>query len=341
MTDPRNGARRAIAWEYGIVSVERRGGMLAPALFVLPDGRQVAPFQVAPWFSEPAAQTLSGLMPRLRGDWPCIPFGFDVDRDPFADWPRSRAADAVDEGHGFGANHDWTFAEDRPDALSLFIDYPQSHPIARLERRIAPDPSGPAIDVELTVHPRRDCRLPIGIHPTFRLPAATGMFEIALDSSTRIATFPGELDASAIFSPGRFAEISSVPLKRGGTLDIRRIPLADNTEELVQVLDTGGGILLRNHQEGYAVRLSWNATDFPSFLLWLSNRGRTIEPWRGRHLALGVEPVCSAFDLGTAISQVANPLNERGIPTVHAFEAGRAWTTRYRFVVEAVEDGRG
>jgi hypothetical protein len=167
------------------------------------------------------------------------------------------------------------------------------------------------------------------------------MFEITLDSSTRIATFPGEVDASAIFLPGQFANISNVPLKRGGTLDIRRIPFADNTEELVQVLDAAGGILLRNHQEGYAVRLSWNAGDFPSFLLWLSNRGRTFEPWRGRHLALGVEPVCSAFDLGTAISQAANPLNERGIATVHAFEAGKAWTTRYRFLAEALEDDRG
>lgn len=341
MTEAANGASRAIAWEYGVMRVERRGAMLAPVLFVLPDGRQVAPFQVAPWFSEPAAQALPGLMARLRGDWPCIPFGFDVDRHPFRNWPGSRAADAVDEGHGFGANHDWTFAEDRSDALSLFINYPQSHPIARVERRIRPDPSGPAIDVELTVHPRRDCQLPVGVHPTFRLPSAPGSFEIALDSRTRIATFPGELDASAIFLPGQFAEISSVPLKRGGALDIRRIPFAENTEELVQILDAGGVILLRNHHEGYAVSLSWNASDFPSALLWLSIRGRTLEPWRGRHLALGVEPVCSAFDLGTAISEAVNPLNASGVRTVHAFEAGKAWTARYRFVIEALGDSRG
>jgi hypothetical protein len=340
MTDAGHGASRAISWEYGVMSVERRGAMLAPALFVLPDGRQVAPFQVAPWFSEPAAQAMPGLMPRLRGDWPCIPFGFDIDRDPLGDWPSSQAAGAIDEGHGFGANHDWTFAEDRLGALSLFIDYPQTHPIARLERRILPDPGGPAIDVELTVHPRRDCRLPVGVHPTFRLPSAPGAFEIALDARTEIATFPGELDASAIFLPGQFAAISSVPLKRGGALDIRRLPFAENAEELVQALDAAGSVVLRNHHEGYAVRLSWNADDFPSLLLWLSNRGRTFEPWRGRHLALGVEPVCSAFDLGAAISGTANPLNARDVRTVHAFRAGMAWTTRYRFAVEALDEGR-
>ena len=51
MTD--RSSATALSWEYGVLSVERRGAMLAPALFVLPDGRQVAPFQVAPWFSEP------------------------------------------------------------------------------------------------------------------------------------------------------------------------------------------------------------------------------------------------------------------------------------------------
>ena len=144
MTDLRYPTARALAWEYGVVSVERRGAMLAPALFVLPDGRQVAPFQVAPWFSEPIAQKLQGLMPRLRGEWPCLPFGFDIDRPGFDEWPASRAADAIDEGHGFGANNDWTLSDDRPEALSLFIDYPQAHPIARMERRITPDPVGPA-----------------------------------------------------------------------------------------------------------------------------------------------------------------------------------------------------
>ena len=191
----------ALGWEYGVLSVERRGAMLAPALFVLPDGRQVAPFQVAPWFSEPIAQELQGLMRRLRGEWTCLPFGFDVDRPGFDEWPASRAADAIDEGHGFGANNDWTLSDDRPDALSLFIDYPQAHPIARLERRIVPDPASPAIDIELTVHPRRDCRLPIGAHPTFRLPATPGGFEIELDADTEVATYPGDVDSSAISSP--------------------------------------------------------------------------------------------------------------------------------------------
>jgi hypothetical protein len=125
------------------------------------------------------------------------------------------------------------------------------------------------------------------------------------------------------------------PLKRGGTRDMRRVPFDEQTEELVQVL-RGSGVTLGNHVERYAINLSWNADDFPSFLLWFSNRGRQFDPWRGRHLALGVEPVCSAFDLGTAISSSPNPLNARGIRTAQDFVAGKSWTARYRIAVEGL-----
>lgn len=331
--------RRGLAWAHGVLAVERRGAMLAPVCFTLADGRQVAPFHVAPWFDEKEAKGLSGLMPRLRGEWPCIPFGFDQDRPALGDWPASRVTEAVDEGHGFGANGDWTFLDAAPGTLALSIDYPAGHPIARLERRILPDERAPALDIELTVHPRADCRLPVGLHPTFRLPREPGAFEIELDGEAELATFPGEVDASSILETGRFAEAAALPLKAGGTLDIRRLPLERNTEELVQVLDAGGAVTLNNHAEAYRLRLSWNQGDFPSLLLWVSNRGRAFAPWNGGHLALGVEPVCSAFDLGSGMAAASNPLNRRGIPTARNFRAGMAWTTRYRVAVEASGTG--
>lgn len=315
--------QRGLAWDYGVLSVERRGGMLGPVLFVLPDGRQIAPFAVAPWFAEPEARGLPGLMRRLRAEGPCVPSGFDEDRPARFGWPASHAAEAIDEGHGLGSNHDWAFADERGGSVAPRIDYPADHPIARLERRILPGLGAPAIDLELTVHPCRDCLLPVGVHPTFRLPQEPGGFEIAIDAQTEIATCPGDLDASSILVPGQFAPVSAVPLRAGGTLDIRKLPLPVNAEEVVQVLDGRGAMRLRNRAEGYDVRLSWNAEDFPSCLLWLSNRGRTFEPWSGRHLALGVEPVCSAFDLGTAISSGSNPLSARGIATARSFEAGK------------------
>ncbi|MCO6050284.1 hypothetical protein NGM99_10865 [Mesorhizobium sp. RP14(2022)] len=333
--------RRGLAWEFGVLSVERRGAMLGPVLFTLPDGRQVAPLHVARWFAHPEAANLSGLMPRLRGDWACVPFGFDADREASGDWPASRAEDGLDEGHGFGANHDWRFTDGPSGTLALTIEYPASHPISHLERRIVPDPLAPAIELELVVHCRTDCELPVGLHPCIRLPEAVGAFEILLDADAEVATYPGAVDTTSIFAPNCFAKTSAVPLKMGGTLDIRRLPLLQQTEELVQVLQSPGAVTLVNHAEAYRVHLSWEAEAFPSLLLWISNRGRAHFPWDGRHLALGVEPVCAAFDLGTAIGRAPNPLNARGTPTAHAFRAGETWTTRHRIAVAPAGENLG
>ena len=57
-----------------------------------------------------------------------------------------------------------------PDRITLTCDYPETHPIRRLTRIITADPAAPALDITLTVEARRPCRLPIGLHPTLRLP---------------------------------------------------------------------------------------------------------------------------------------------------------------------------
>ena len=55
---------RSLAWSHGTVTLETLGAMLGPTLFVLPDGGQVAPFHIAPWFegdeegSEPHPQVM-------------------------------------------------------------------------------------------------------------------------------------------------------------------------------------------------------------------------------------------------------------------------------------------
>ncbi|WP_455854068.1 hypothetical protein [Ensifer canadensis] len=78
---------------------------------------------------------------------------------------------------------------------------------------------------------------------------------------------------------------------------------------------------------------------FPSLLLWYSNRGRKAYPWDGKHLALGVEPVCSAFDLGPAVSSADNPLASPAAPTSLPFDSDQPFVTRYRISVEAAPIG--
>jgi hypothetical protein len=162
---------RSLAWDRGVVSAQLLGGMLGPTLFVLPDGSQVAPFHLAPWFTEPEARDLGGVMRRMRGEWVCVPFGIESDRPGTGGWPASAAGSS--EPHGHAANHEWTWDDAGPASLAMHIEYPTGHAVARLERRIAPDPKDAAIDFELLVTVRQDCVLPIGLHPVLRLPSGS------------------------------------------------------------------------------------------------------------------------------------------------------------------------
>lgn len=335
----RLGKTRALVWQHGVVSVEELGGMLGPTLFVLADGRQVAPFQVAPWSGEPGGEALPGILQRLRGEWPCVPFGVDADRPAAGGWPGSAAAATVDPfPHGFGSNHAWRFEAGEDGSIALAIDYPAGHAIAGLRRRVTPDPEAAALDFTLEVDVRRDCELPIGLHPSWRLPVKPGAMHVEVAPEVTGMTFPGPVDASSIFEQGALLQPwHDVKLRDGGKLDLRQLPLAQATEELVQLIDMPGRAALWNSAEGYRVRLQWNAEHYPSALLWISNRGRSFAPWNGRHLALGLEPICSAFDLGQQISSADNPISARGVRTARQFRAGETFVTRYRVEVEPAE----
>ncbi len=129
-------AERSLAWAHGTLTVQRLGAMLAPVEFRLADGRKVAPLHVAPWADEPGAETLPGILQRLRGEWPCVPFGYSVTSDG---WPSEWAnvmgpAAEGEEVHGHSSNHEWDWQEDDGHSLRLALDYPQSSPVARVER---------------------------------------------------------------------------------------------------------------------------------------------------------------------------------------------------------------
>ena len=119
-------------------------------------------------------------------------------------------------------------------------------------------------------------------------------------------------------------------------VDASRLPFAGDVEELLQIQGLDGTVALVNHAEGYRARLSWQKEHFPSLLLWMSNRGRKFEPWNGRHVALGIEPICSPFGLGPATALADNPIAASGTPTALDFSADHTFVARYRIEVEAL-----
>ncbi|HEV2514350.1 MAG TPA: hypothetical protein VGV07_03815 [Devosia sp.] len=218
----------------------------------------------------------------------------------------------------------------------MVLDYPEDHPVQRLHRRIVADPAAPALDFELEIQVRQACRLPIGLHPTFRLQPGDDL-HLEPGSYDHVRTFPGTVEAGAsLFLPDeRFDRLDRAPTRSGGTLDATRLPLDQDVEDLLQLVGTGGHVGLHFGREGYVARLSWQPEHFPSLLFWFSNRGRAAFPWNGKHLALGVEPICSAFDLGPAISTASNPIAESGFPTAIELDPSSPFITRYRLEVSS------
>ena len=134
----------------------------------------------------------------------------------------------------------------------------------------------------------------------------------------------------------RFADLHSVPTRDGATIDASRLPLVEDSEELLQLNGIDGTAALANQADGYRVRLTWQKEHFPSLLLWFSNRGRKMAPWTGRHVAIGIEPICSPFGLGPPTAVADNPISRSGTPTALPFRRGETFVTRYRIAAEAL-----
>ena len=256
-------ASRGLGWGHGALSVQRLGAMLAPLTFVLPDGRQVSPLHIAPWAGDACAEALPGILRRLRGDWPCVPFGYSAPAEAFpADWARIiEPAPPGEEAHGHSSNAEWTWEPSATDALKLSLDYPRDSPVCQVERTITPDPDAAAVDLDLRIEVRRDCRLPIGLHPVFRLPVLPGDDRVEPGGFEHGLTYPTAVAPEALlFAPDRrVADLVAVPLRDGGTLDATSLPFEREAEELIQLVGVDGTIALHNRAEGYRVRLGWNA----------------------------------------------------------------------------------
>lgn len=322
--------------------VQPLGGMLGPAVYDL-GGRGVEPFAVAPWAEEPGAAALPGVLQRLRGEWPCVPFGMpQTRRDLPDDWTAGlgTAAPVDPDPHGYGANHAWTLTQESASGVLAAIGYPAEHPVRWLERTVRGDAAAPAIDLTLTIHARRDAALPIGLHPTFRLPDDRRGARLVLSGETvRAYTFPVDAEPGrSRFAPDqRGVPPARLATTAGGIADLAALDLTGDSEDLVLLTGLAGRIALENVAEGYRVTVTWDAAALPACLLWISNQGRRFPPWNGRFRALGIEPIAAPFDLGTTYAaSTGHPLARAGLTTAVPLKAGRPWVTGYRIACEAL-----
>jgi hypothetical protein len=341
----------SIAWSHGRATVHAGAGALGRTDFRLDDGRTVNPFYEAPWLGR-AEPVEPPVMTNLRGDWACLPFGHPYGADEGLTGAWAEAAGTKLDGpltpgetiqHGYGANVDWRLVSQTGEALVIAVDYPSESPVAGLTRTIRPVPGQPAIDVSVEIHARRPCRQPFGFHPNFALRGAPGSFRIEPGRFAFGLTHPtGERGVSKAARAARFSSLGDVPLASGGSAPFDRLPFAGDTEEIVQLCGIDGSVRLLDEAERAAWTLTFDkearsaggATgtreSLPSLLLWMSNRGRKYDPWNGRNLCLGVEPIASAFDLGTPASVSANPIADAGVATALTLDPARPVTVGFR-----------
>ncbi|WP_226781173.1 hypothetical protein [Oceaniglobus trochenteri] len=332
---------RTLAWRHGVVSVNALGGMIGPTSFVLGDGRQVSPFHIAPWFDEPEVTAQGGLTAGLRGEWPCVPFGYPFPSDDYpADWPGEIEARAeVEHPHGYASNVDWTFEAAAEDHIALRVDYPEDHAVKCLRRVVRPDPDAAALDFELTVTMRRASCEPLALHGCFALPRAVGRAVIEPGRFMRGWTHPATVEPEApIFASAKaFDSLNAVPGRSGGMIDAALLPFDAPGEDLLELDGMAGPIALANHDAGYRMTFDWDRDVLPSLLIWYSNRGRSAAPWKSRHLCVGLEPLCSPFGMSPDMARAENPINATGTPTCVPLTLDTPLTIRYRISVAELE----
>lgn len=325
--------RWRLDWPHGAAEVQALGGMLGPVALRLQGQRELDVMHVAPWSGMTAADALPGVLRRLRGEWPCVPFGrTDQPRDLPPGW-RTHAADD-DWAHGYAANHHWRCVEADAHRVHLAIDYPDDAAIASIERTIAVDPTAPALDISLTIRARRPVRVPAGLHPTFRLPPVPGRVRIDLGTHAGIQSYPGNAPgAISRLRPDSTSQRLDAMAGIDGPLDLSSLPLPWPSEELLQVCGLRGEgetapFALHYLDYGASVGMWWDHAQLPDLMLWISNGGRIHFPWMSRHMAIGAEPVNSLFDLGrVASAPPGHPLaNRLGL----LLDPGRPVQLRYR-----------
>ncbi len=314
--------------------------MLGPLTFIVGAGRQVSPLYLAPWSAEQSRPVLPEILRNLRGEWPCVPFGSYRPKDGFPpDWAAViGSGDGDPYLHGFGSNVHWNWTKVTPYEVELSCRYPEDHDIEELVRRVTPVPDRAAVDMELVVKARRRTRLPAGLHFTFCKPRTRAILRPGTFRDAWTSPGPPYEEMQAFAPNHRFQDLRHAPARVGGHIDATTFPLPVPAEDLIQLTDVDGRFDIDLPADECRIGLTWNREHFPSVLLWMSNRGLRQPPWNADHVALGVEPICSAFGLGLEATRSENPLSRSGINTCIEFDPATLFRTSYRISAMALND---
>src|SRR5215469_4158521 len=145
----------SLVWPHGALGVEPLGGMIGPLRLSSRAGREVDLFAVAPWSDMPAGSwgpAVPGHLIKLRGAFPCLPFGMASRPAELAgEWRDLPFADDSEPPHGHCANEAWRCVAEGPNGLTIEYRYPAGHAIEAIRQSIEIEPAQPALAIAMTV----------------------------------------------------------------------------------------------------------------------------------------------------------------------------------------------
>ncbi|QPK81282.1 hypothetical protein G7Y41_09755 [Schaalia sp. ZJ405] len=302
-------------------------GAMTTAVFNAGSEDEFSPSYIAKW----SGWEGDPLLEKLRGDFLCVPFGAaPASAQTLPEEWRGGYDGPSEWTHGYSASGPWELLSQNTESVRLGLTYPESSPVERVERLITCEDDG--VEYIDTIIMRQTADLPLGLHPILRLPETPGGARLVLPKARSFHSLPIDSGTSVLKVGAIYEDAAAAPRADGGTLDLTRLPLdGENVDEIVLMVEPADPkVTLVNEVEGYEVSIEWDPKFLEHCLLWVSNRGRTAQPWGGTNLCLGVEPVTSAFDFGQGVSAGPNPLNAEGIATSVHLEAGERYEIRHR-----------
>ncbi len=306
----------ALNWSHGEAVVLSTAAVLADCRFDLSNGA-FRPFARAPWMGTVTDPAIIGHLRELGGDFVCVPFGSGP-ASPIGppEWAKLIVDPPCQPIHGPAGDAEWSLIEQTPSSITLGLDYPGGSIVERLERTVRGVDGEPTLESKLTIVPRASGKLSVGLHPILRLPEAPGRLRLSAEFEFGLV-HPRHVRTGEAME---FARLDAVPMG-DKMIDLSHVPVGLPNVS-VQLCRMQGPLRAAFLDDGAGIELDWTRDILPSLQIWCTDRGIDGAPWHGAYRGIGVEPIASAFDLGTALSSRTNPISRAGVETTVSLEAG-------------------
>ena len=285
-------------------------------------GKTLEPLHRAPWVDDEAfPEAMPPVERKLSGDFVCAPFGLsDVELSP---------------PHGWSANSAWRLVVQNDQGLMLELE----HLImgAKLQKQLRPSSDAPLLYQTHTIT-GGEGGLTFAHHPMIRVTGGARLFT----SAKRLAITPDTplVEGRHALANGCVCEnYTAVQAPDGDVIDVSRLPISDNAEDFVALVEAEGSNLgwtavIREAFDDIVFVLK-DSRVLPLTMLWHSNGGRDYAPWNGRHRGvLGIEDGIAAGAAGHKAALGETVFSRHGVPTVLELREGK--THRVAHVIGAV-----